>query len=332
MIFVREINVLSGKLLGRIYQQSRHHQVRQRAHCLILANQGVKVEELMKIFQVSYKTLYNWFERWESESILGLYNKSGRGRKPKFNSEQSAQIKEWTEQEPRQLKKVVQKVKELWKIDTSTKTIQRILKKLQMSWHRMRRGVGGEPITHVYQEKKAELEVLKRLDERGEINLYYLDEAGFSLIPSVPYGWQKIGEYLSIPSRRSQRLNVLGMMNKRHQLETYVSSQSINSDVVIACIDAFFPAVDKPTVIVTDQASIHTSHAMFEKTEEWRERNLTIFELPTYSPHLNLIEILWRFMKYEWIPLDAYTDWKTFVASIEKILREFGSNYVINFV
>ena len=75
-----------------------------------------------------------------------------------------------------------------------------------------------------------------------------------------------------------------------------------------------------------------SSDAIFEKLEEWRERNITIFELPTYSPHLNLIEILWRFIKYEWIPIDAYKDWKTFVRSVEKILREFEENYVINFV
>jgi transposase len=45
-------------------------------------------------------------------------------------------------------------------------------------------------------------------------------------------------------------------------------------------------------VIVTDQASIHTSDAIFEKLEEWKQRNITIFELPSYSPELNLIEIL----------------------------------------
>ena len=30
--------------------------------------------------------------------------------------------------------------------------------------------------------------------------------------------------------------------------------------------------------------------------------------------------------------IDAYKAWSTFVASVEKILREFGKNYVINFV
>ena len=132
MIFIREINPLSSKLLERIYHQSRHHQVRQRAHCLILALQGVKVEELMKIFQVSYKTIYNWFNRWESEGMVGLYNKPGRGCKPTFNSNQKNRIREWTQQQP-QLKQVVQKIKEEWGITISTKTIKRILKALSSS-------------------------------------------------------------------------------------------------------------------------------------------------------------------------------------------------------
>jgi transposase len=98
------------------------------------------------------------------------------------------------------------------------------------------------------------------------------------------------------------------------------SFKSINSDVIIACIDAFFPTVDKPTVIVMDQASIHTSNAIFDKIEEWKERNIIIFELPSYSPELNLIKILWRFMKYQCIEIDAYCSWETFVGFIEKIL------------
>ena len=96
-------------------------------------------------------------------------------------------------------------------------------------------------------------------------------------------------------------------MNRKNHLEAYVSEQSINSDVVAACIDTFFSTIDKPTVIVVDQSSIHTSNAMLDKIEEWLERNITIFELPSYSPQLNLIEILWRFIKYEWLEINAYS-------------------------
>jgi transposase len=332
MIFIREINPLSSKLLERIYRQSRHHQVRQRAHCLILASQGVKIEELMNIFSVSYKTIYNWFNRWESEGMVGLYNKPGRGCKPTFNSEQKERIREWVRQQPKQLKEVVQKIKEEWGITISTKTIKRILKTLSMSWHRMRRGVGGEPNPQEYQEKQSQLEEFKRLESEGILDLYYLDETGFCLIPCVPYGWQNIGEYLALPSSRSRRLNVLGIMNRNNHLEAYVSFQTINSDVVISCIDTFFSQVHKPTIIVVDRSSIHTSDAILDKIEEWQERNITIFQLPSYSPQLNLIEILWRFIKYEWIEIEAYSSWTTFVTSIEQILSDFGKTYVINFV
>ncbi len=68
-------------------------------------------------------------------------------------------------QEPGQLKQVEQKVKEEWGISISTKTIKRILKTLFMSWHRMRRAVGGEPNSHEYKEKQTHLEELKRLED-----------------------------------------------------------------------------------------------------------------------------------------------------------------------
>ena len=112
----------------------------------------------MNIFRISYKTLYNWFNRWKLEAIIGLYNKPGRGAKALFNSLQKAQIKEWAKQEPRQLKNVSQKVQEARGISPSIKTIQRILKMLKMSWHRMRKGVAQKPPAQEYQDKKAQLE------------------------------------------------------------------------------------------------------------------------------------------------------------------------------
>jgi hypothetical protein len=46
---------------------------------------------------------------------------------------------------------------------------------------------------------------------------------------------------------------------------------------------------------------------------------------------LNMIEILWRFMKYEWIELWAYTSWTHMVEYVENILKKFGTEYKINF-
>lgn len=237
----------------------------------------------------------------------------------------------WATEHPKQLKQVVQKVQETWKVKTSTQTIKRVLKSLRMSWPRFRRVVGGHPDPQDYRDKQAQLVIVQQLESPGELDLYYLDEVGFCLLPCIPYGWQLIGTTLEIDSRRSRRLNVLGLMTRANQLKTYVSEQRITSDVVIACIDAFSPKPEKRKVIVVDQASIHTSDAVYDKLDEWKERQIEIFQLPSYSPQLNLIEILWRFMKYEWIEISAYRSWQELVEYVEKGLREFGETYVINF-
>ena len=218
MQLTREVFPETQRLLHRLYRQSRHHQVRQRAHCIVLSSQDYSIAQLMEIFSVSRKTLYNWLNNWEAQGIVGLYNRPGRGRKSTFNGEQSEQIRAWVKQQPRQLKQVVQKIKEEWGITTSTQTIKRVLKAVRMSWHRFRRVVGGQPDAQEYEHKQAELETLKQLEAQGELDLYYLDEAGFCLIPCIPYGWQMIGQTEEIESQRSQRLNVLGLMTRTNHL------------------------------------------------------------------------------------------------------------------
>jgi len=71
--------------------------------------------------------------------MIGLYNKPGRGCKPTFNLAQKKKIREWQTRTKTIKKQVLQKVKKEWGIKVSTKTIQRILKMLSMSWHRMSR-------------------------------------------------------------------------------------------------------------------------------------------------------------------------------------------------
>jgi transposase len=327
----REISPETQHLLQRLYRQSRHHRVRQRAHCLWLRSQGIQPKTLRVIFAVSEKTLYNWFNAWDASGLVGLYDRPGRGRHEKLSDEQKAQVKDWVAASPRQLKAVIEKIKKSWDIEVSSATLRRLLKALKMSWRRMRRRPAQSPTAADYARKRSALEVLKRLDSAGTIDLFYLDETGFTLVPPIPYAWQTVGQPIELPSQKSQRLNVLGFMHRQGRLESYVSSQSVTSDVVVACIEAFFPALDKPTVIVMDQASVHVSKCVRAQREDWAQRGLYLFELPTYSPQLNLIEMLWRFMKYEWFDVSAYESWQSLTRHVEKMLVGFGSEFVINF-
>ncbi len=66
--------------------------------------------------------------------------------------------------------------------------------------------------------------------------------------------------------------------------------------------------------------------------EEWDRRGMTLYFLCTYSPELNLIEILWRKIKYEWIPISAYESISNLRAALRNIIDSFGPNeYRIDF-
>lgn len=331
MRFIRDLTLDTIKLLNKIYKQSYHYQVQQRAHCILLSYDGATISELMEIFQVSRRTIYNWMNDWEEYRLLGLYNRPGRGRKPIFNELQEWQIKEWAKQSPKDLKKVLAQIKELWEITVSKDTVKRILKNFEMTWRRFKRGLAGEPDPLEYKQKQEELALLKQLEIRGEIDLRYLDETGFCLTPYVPYGWQEKGEVVQIDSSRSRRLNILGLMNRDQELDAYIFEGRITSEVVISCLDKFAENLQIKTIVVMDKASFHTSKKNREKISEWQEKKLEIFWLPSYSHQMNLIEILWRFMKYEWIEIDAYQSWSNLVNYVEKVIRYFGEKYVINF-
>ncbi len=161
-----------------------------------------------------------------------------------------------------------------------------------MGWFRIKKTTAGEPLTSFYEKKVEELEEIKEQECRDEIEIVYVDETGFCLTPYVPYAWQENKKRIKVKSSRSKRLNVLGFLSKKNLLEVYSFECSINSDIVVACIDAFSKKITKNTVLIMDNSRIHQNNLLWNKEIEWEKLGLKIFFLPTYSPQLNLIEIL----------------------------------------
>jgi hypothetical protein len=158
--------------------------------------------------------------------------------------------------------------------------------------------------------------------------VYYFDESGFSLTPCIPYAWQKIGETIEIPSSRSKKLNVVGFVNRDCQFESFVFEYSITTSVVVACIDQFAANITNPTSLIVDNAPTHTSHEFKAKIERWRGLGLTIVPISLYSPELNIIEIVWRKIKYEWLPFSAYDTYDSLKAELFNVL---ANNYNVRF-
>ena len=105
----------------------------------------------------------------------------------------------------------------------------------------------------------------------------------------------------------------------------------VDTSAIVECFDQFSQHVKKRTYVFLDNSPLHRSQDFIRHIPKWVKSGLIIKYLPPYSPELNLIEILWRFMKYHWLPFSAYMSFHCLVQAVEDILIRFGKDYIITF-
>jgi hypothetical protein len=166
------------------------------------------------------------------------------------------------------------------------------------------------------------------------VEVFYFDQAGVQSCPCVPYRWQPQGETLALPAHERKRVTLMGFFNRDQVSHMRTIEGRVDSQRVIDAIDDFIGQVADPqrfTFIVLDNASIHTSRLFERQLQRWFCQQVIIYGLPTYSPELNLIEILWRKIKYEWLPLNAFGCIRAIKAALDEIIPNIGGKYRINF-
>jgi transposase len=178
------------------------------------------------------------------------------------------------------------------------------------------------------------LKALQKREDQGEHELYYFDESGFSQSSSVPYAWSPIGKPWEVTAYSySRRLNVLGFLSRTGKLVYHTTTESVTTETVIEAFDQFVAQKDPDAfaVVVLDNASMHRSKAFRHKIVEWMSHRVYLIYLSAYSPELNLIEILWRQMKYTWLPLTAYRSFDRLCDEVHRLLGGYRANNAINF-
>jgi Transposase and inactivated derivatives len=309
--------------------------LRDRIQCLLLSNQGYSVPQLADIYSKQHRTIRNWFTRWERSGLSELMIRPGRGLKPAIKMEDSVLVESIIKQvkeEPQNIGHVVAKLNARFGLSLSVGQLRHFLKrKLKYRWRRLRKCIKCCQDPFMYEYLVSQLCMYMLLEEQGKLDICYGDESGFSLDPCIPYGWQPPGEYTGIVPANCSRLNVFGILSRDNHLNAYSVEGTINTDIVIACIDDFVKTIKKKTVLVLDNASIHHSVKFKSKLGEWIQKGLRIFHLPAYSPHLNLIETLWRKIKYQWLKPADYASWESLKGALKNILNAVGDTFKINF-
>ena len=179
--------------------------------------------------------------------------------------------------------------------------------------------------------KQEQIETLKSLEDSGYIDLYFGDQSHFGLTPNVPYAWQTKDNPILLPAAKGKYQNVVGLMTRKNKLYFEILETTFNSDRIICFMNRFVEQTVKKTIVILDNSPIHKSKKFMAKIEEWKEKDVLIYFLPPYSPELNLIEILWRRIKYQWLDFDAYKSFQNLKEKLNFVLNNFGIKYDIKF-
>jgi transposase len=329
--YVQPLTDEQRKLLEKTMHEDTSFRARSRAHSVLLSAAGTTIKAIAKTYQVHRVTVAAWIKKWEHHGAQSLHDQPRSGRPPTLSPEEQDIALQYIKEEPQSLKGGVKRFADTTDKRLSLSSLKRLAKKARLRWKRVRKSLKSLRDPEAFAKAKRELAALQQQEDQGQIALYYFDESGFALDPTMPYAWQEPKSVIELPARKYGRINVLGFMNRQNDLHPFLFEDSIHTGVVIACFDAFCQTITQKTVVVIDNASIHTSEDFEDRIPYWKKKGLIIKYLPPYSPELNLIEILWRRIKYTWLPFSAYACLNALSEALETILSHVGSEYQITF-
>jgi transposase len=179
---------------------------------------------------------------------------------------------------------------------------------------------GNRQSVEVQEAFVEEYDKLKESAEKEEIHLLFFDPT--HQVHNTINGtcWQTKGKQgtVVIPSNTGRkRISVLGAVNAiTGSCTTIITENNCDKDMVIATFNEIKKEYsdDKEIVIILDNAPYNHS---YKTIEESSLLGIRLIFLPTYSPNLNLIERLWKFLKKVVLKNKYYKTYLEFKKAIE---------------
>lgn len=172
---------------------------------------------------------------------------------------------------------------------------------------------------------------MEKLCQAGLIDLFYGDESRVSSEGYVPYGWQFPDEEVAIYVEKGYKVNIWGLISRQNSCHWATTQQNIDGHFVLQQLDHLSLNIKKETFVVLDNASIHHAKVFQDRLLIWQQRGLFLFFLPTYSPHLNMAETMWRKLKMEWLVAEDYLEKDSLLYAVNRCMANIGTNLKINF-
>jgi transposase len=165
---------------------------------------------------------------------------------------------------------------------------------------------------------KDKLEPRLEQARQGRRQVYFVDAAHFVFAPFLGCLWCAARLFVRAASGR-RRHNVLGAFDAvTHRLIRVTDQGDINAESVCSLLRAVAGAsVGLPITLVLDNARYQKCAVVQALAASLK---IELLYLPSYSPNLNLIERLWRFVRKEALNSIYYEKFEDFSAAIDGCL------------
>lgn len=310
------------KELQAQYKQERDRRIAERILCILLFAQDYDLKEIRRILFVGIRTLKKWIEAFRAQGIDGLRQWGYAGRDGELNDEQWAAVEEELMRKPyRDAREVAAFVKEKFGVEYSRRGIQALLRR--KGYRRIKaRLVPGPVDEDKVRKQQAFVDGYFQLKASlgPKDRLYHVDAVHPTHNVKISYVWTKKGRRWILRSNSGrQRYNILGAYCPLDQEYIDIRSiENVNGGTLQQLIDeirARHPEADR-IILILDNARYNHAKLVRQHIDN---TNVELLFLPSYSPNLNLIERLWRFLKNKALTVYHET-FDEFVDAIDKVL------------
>jgi len=297
-----------------------HHKVRQKMDALWQKSLNIPHWQICQIIGITGNTLRGYFQEYQEGGLDKVLELRFYHPQSQLADYKTCLKTYFTKHPPHSAGEAAAFIKRHLEIDLSPNRVLVFLKSLGIK----RLKVGQIPAKADLEAQQQFLEehLEPRIEEAkaGKRALFFVDAAHFVQRPFLAFVWCFVRVFVKAPSGR-KRFNVLGALNAvTHDLITVCNDSYINAHSVAELLHKV--AALRLTVPIT----LALDNARYQKcayiTELAASLQLELLYLPAYSPNLNLIERLWKFVKKEALNGRYYEDFTAFKSAIIRCLSQ----------
>ena len=297
-----------------------HPLVQKRALCLYMKFLNFEHEAIARVLGCNRGTVANYLGHYESGGYEGLICLAYNTPSSDLDAHRFSLEASFRQQPPRSIKEAAHRIKELTGIERSPSRVRAFLHRIGMK--PLRTGqIPAKADTQKQQKFHDEtLQPLLAEAKAGKCHVLFLDSAHFVLAAFVAIVWCFERVFVKTAPGRF-RINVIGAIHATSQKFTALYNTTyINAYTVVQLLERIARQyAGLPIHIILDNARYQ--HCQFVKDAALR-LNINLVFLPPYSPNLNLIERLWKFIKAEVCNANYFENAQTFQTAIVDFLNQ----------